>query len=110
VEGRTIQAEAAWVEERERLRGFERDARLEVVDAWQAVQAAAEEVDAATAALDLARRAYDIAVVRFRNGLSTQLELNESEQDVFDSETNMAEALWAHMSAAAALAHAMGDR
>ncbi|HUP19732.1 MAG TPA: TolC family protein [Gemmatimonadota bacterium] len=110
VEGRAIQAEATWAEERERLNGLERDVRLEVVDAWQSVQAAAEQVEAAEGALSLARRAYDIALVRFRNGLSTQLELNESEQDVFEADTNMAEALWSHMSAAAALAHAMGDR
>lgn len=110
VEGRTIQAEATHVEERERFRALERDVQLEVGDAWQSVQAAAEQVQAARGATALADRAYEIAVVRFRNGLSTQLELDVSEQDVFEARTNLAEALWAHMVAAAQLTHAMGDR
>ena len=69
----------------------------------------AEGVIATRATLDLAQRAYDIATVRFRSGLSTQLELDESEQDLIEAQVNAAEALYLHMLARAILLHAMGE-
>jgi outer membrane protein TolC len=93
----------------ERLHALERDVELQVLDAWQSVQAAAESVTATQATLDLAERAYEIATVRFRSGLSTQLELDESEQDLIEAQSNAAEALYSHMLARAVLLHAMGE-
>lgn len=109
-EGRALQARADHAAAVERLRGLERDIRLQVLDAWQSVQAAAEAVEATRATVERARRAYDIALVRFREGLSIQLELDEAEQDLFEAESNAAEALYDHMLAAARLAHTMGER
>ena len=58
---------------------------------------------ATQATLELAQRAYDIATVRFRSGLSTQLELDEAEQDLIEAQSNAAEALYSHMAARALL-------
>lgn len=107
-QGRTLQARADYVAAVERLHGLERDVELQVLDAWQSVQAAAEGVSATRGTLELAQRAYDIATVRFRSGLSTQLELNEAEQDLIEAQSNAATALYLHMLAAALLVHAMG--
>jgi HAE1 family hydrophobic/amphiphilic exporter-1 len=107
-QGRTLQARADYVAAVERLHALERDVELQVLDAWQSVQAAAEGVRATSATVDLARRAYDIATVRFRSGLSTQLELDVAEQDLIEAQSIAAEALYLHMLARAALLHAMG--
>jgi HAE1 family hydrophobic/amphiphilic exporter-1 len=108
-QGRTLQARADHVAAIERLHGLERDVELQVLDAWQSVQAAAEGVSATSATVDRAQRAYDIAIVRFRSGLSTQLELDVSEQDLIVAQSNAAEALYLHMLARALLLHAMGE-
>jgi len=109
-DGRTLQARADVVAARERLRALERDVELEVLDAWQSLEAAGESVEASRAALEQAQRAYDIALVRFRNGLSTQLELDEAEQDLIVAESNLAETLYLHLLARAQLRNAMGER
>ena len=107
-QGRTLQARADYVAAVERMHALEREVELEVLDAWQSVEAAAEQVRATAATADLARRAYEIATVRFRNGLSTQLELNEAEQDLIEAQSVAAEALYLHMVARATLLHAIG--
>jgi outer membrane protein TolC len=108
-QGLTLQARADNVAAIERLHALERDVELQVLDAWQTVQAAAEGVTATQATLELAQRAYDIATVRFRSGLSTQLELDVAEQDLIEAQSNAAEALYSHMAARALLLHAMGE-
>lgn len=110
VQGRTLQARADHVASLERLRALERDVQLEVLDAWQSVEAAAEAVEATRATVERARRAYEIASLRFGNGLSTQLELDEAQQSVFEAESNAAQALYDHMLAVARLRAAMGER
>lgn len=110
VQGRTLQARADHVASMERLRALERDVRLEILDAWQSVEAAAEAVEATRATVEQAREAHEIALVRFRSGLSTQLELDEAEQNVLEAESNAARALYDHLVAAARLRNAMGIR
>lgn len=109
-QGRTLQARADHVAAVERLHGLARDIELEVMDAWHSVQAAAEEVAATAASVERARRAYDIATIRFRSGLSTQLELDEAEQSLIEAQSNRAEGLYLHVLGRARLAHAMGVR
>jgi HAE1 family hydrophobic/amphiphilic exporter-1 len=108
-QGRTLQARADYVAAVERMRGLERDVELEVLDMWQSVQAADEGVRATSATVGLAQRAYDIASVRFRSGLSIQLELDEAEQNLIEAQSLAAEALYLHMLARALLLHAMGE-
>ncbi len=107
-EGRTLQARADYVASLERLKGLEQDVRLDVLDAWQTAQAAAEAVEATRATVEQAQKAYDIATVRFKNGLSTQLELQDAEQGLTQARSNAAQALYDHMLARARLRHAMG--
>ncbi len=109
-EGRALQARADQVESQETYRALERDVRLEVQDAWQTVQATTLEVEATLATGERAQRAYEIARVRFREGLSTQLELDEAEQTLTEARLNAAQALHDHMVAVARLTHAMGGR
>jgi len=109
-EGRALQARANQVEAQETYRALERDVRLQVQDAWQTVQATTQEVEATRATGERAQRAYEIARVRFREGLSTQLELDEAEQTVTEARLNAAQALHDHMVAVARLTHAMGER
>jgi outer membrane protein TolC len=109
-EGRALQARADHVEAQEAYRALERDVRLQVQDAWQTVQATTQEVEATRATGERAERAYEIARVRFREGLSTQLELDEAEQTLTEARLNAARALHDHMVAVARLTHAMGDR
>jgi outer membrane protein len=107
-QGRTLQARADHVAAVERLRALERDVELEVLDTWQSLQAADEGVRATSATVGQAQRAYDIASVRFRSGLSTQLELDEAQQSLIEAQSVAAEALYLHMLARALLLHAMG--
>ena len=109
-QGQALQARAEHVAAQERYRALERDVQLGVLDAWQSVEAAARAVEATRATEEQARRAYEIASVRFRNGLSTQLELDEAEQSVVQAELNAAQALYDHMVARARLMNAMGER
>ncbi|HKY60780.1 MAG TPA: TolC family protein [Gemmatimonadota bacterium] len=109
-EGRALQARADHVAAQETYRALERDVRLQVQDTWQTVQATALEVEATRATGERAERAYEIARVRFREGLSTQLELDEAEQTLTEARLNAARALHDHMLAVARLTHAMGSR
>ncbi len=109
-EGRALQARADYVEAQERYRALERDVQLQVQDAWQTVEAAAQTVEATRATGGRANRAYEIARVRFREGLSTQLELDVAEQAVTVARLNAAQALHDHLVAVARLLSAMGDR
>ncbi|HUP01803.1 MAG TPA: TolC family protein [Gemmatimonadota bacterium] len=109
-QGQALRARADHVAAIERYRALERDVQLGVLDAWQSVQAADRAVEATRATEEQARRAYEIARVRFRNGLSTQLELDEAEQSVVEAQLNAAQALFDHMVARARLLNATGER
>jgi outer membrane protein TolC len=92
VRGEVQAAEASVVEARQRLRlaqeGASLDARQAVAQlteseaAWQASVGTAEQ----------AQRAYDIAEVRFREGISTQLELSETRNQLQQALANRAQA------------------
>ncbi|QJR37561.1 TolC family protein [Gemmatimonas groenlandica] len=92
VRGEVQAAEATVIEARQRLRlaqeGASLDARQAVAQlteyeaAWQASVGTAEQ----------AQRAYDIAEVRFREGISTQLELSETRNQLQQALANRAQA------------------
>lgn len=92
VKGETMVAEAGVIEAQQRLAqardGATLDARqsvaqlLEAEEAWQASLGTAEQ----------AARAYDIAEVRYREGISTQIELSESRVQLQQSQANRARA------------------
>ncbi|MFP3938720.1 MAG: TolC family protein [Thermoanaerobaculia bacterium] len=108
--GRVAQARAALEQERQRLARLEEEVRLEVEQADLALQAARESVEASRGTVALAERALEIAQIRFRNGLSTQVELDDAELAVTEARTNLARALHAYSTARAGLQAALGER
>lgn len=108
--GRVAQARAALEQERQRLGRLEEEVRLEVEQADLALRAARESVEASRGTVDLAERALEIAQIRFKNGLSTQVELDDAELAVTEARTNLARALHAYSTARAALQAALGER
>ncbi|MFQ5689244.1 MAG: TolC family protein [Gemmatimonadota bacterium] len=108
--GRVQQARAALDRERYRLRQLSGDVQLEVQQARQALGAARAQAEASESNVRRAERALKIAQTRFRNGLSTQVELNDSELAVTRARTNYAQALFNYNVAQARLVAAMGER
>ncbi|MCK5411712.1 MAG: TolC family protein [Gemmatimonadetes bacterium] len=108
--GRVQQARAAVDREKFRLQQLVENARLQVQQAHQALVASREQIEASESNIARAERALEIAQTRFRNGLSTQVELNDAELAVTRARTNFAQALYNHNAARAQLTAAMGER
>lgn len=108
--GQIQQAEAAVTRERYRLQQLGANVRLDVQQALLARDAALEEIDASSSNVRRAERALEIAQTRFRNGLSTQIELEDVELALTEARTNYARALYRHAVARAQLQAAMGAR
>jgi len=108
--GRVQQARAAVDRERFRLQQLVENARLQVQQAHQALFASREQIEASESNIARAERALEIAQTRFRNGLSTQVELNDAELAVTRARTNFVQALYNHNAARAQLTAAMGER
>jgi len=82
---------------------------LELEQAWWNYQKARESLAAIGQAVQMAKRSLDIARVRYENGVSTQLELFESEVALAASETNRVKAFYDLITGFAALRKAMGE-
>lgn len=108
--GRVQQAKAEVDRERYRLRQLEEQVRLDVQQARQNLQSAREQIRASEANVERAERALEIAQTRFRNGLSTQVELNDAELAVTRARSNYAQALHDYYVARAQLEAARGQR
>ena len=108
--GRVAQAEAALERERQRLSQLSEGVRLEVEQAFLTVRSARQWVEASRGTVARAERALEIAQLRFRNGLSTQLELDDAELAVTEARTNLARSLHAYATAQAELQAATGER
>ena len=92
VRGEVQAAEATVIEARQRLRLAQEGASL---DARQAVAQLTESEaswQASVGTAEQAQRAYDIAEVRFREGISTQLELSETRNQLQQALANRAQA------------------
>ncbi len=90
--GEVQAAEASVIEARQRLRLAQEGASL---DARQAVAQLTESEaswQASVGTAEQAQRAYDIAEVRFREGISTQLELSETRNQLQQALANRAQA------------------
>ncbi len=108
--GRIQQAEAAMRRAQFRLQRLERDVRLDVQQAILARRAALQQIQASRSNVRRAERALEIAQVRFENGLSTQIEVNDAELAVTEARSNFARALFQYATARAELQAAMGER
>jgi outer membrane protein TolC len=78
IRGDELVAEADLVEAQARLRQARDAARLDTRTALERLQAARAQYEASTGTVEQAARAYTIAQVRYREGLSAQLELSDS--------------------------------
>ncbi|UCG75652.1 MAG: TolC family protein [Gemmatimonadota bacterium] len=108
--GRVQQARAAVDRETYRLEQLTENVRLDVQQSHQALIASREQIEASESNIARAERALEIAQTRFRNGLSTQVELNDAELAVTQARTNFAQALFNYNAAQAQLMAAMGER
>jgi outer membrane protein TolC len=93
-----------------RLEQLTENARLDVQQSHQAMVASGEQIEASESNIERAERALEIAQTRFRNGLSTQVELNDAELAVTQARTNFAQALFNYNAARAQLMAATGER
>ncbi len=78
IDGQVQEAEAGLVEARARLRQAEELARLDAQLIVRQLEEAAAAYAASAGTAGQAARAYDIAEVRFREGISTQVELDDA--------------------------------
>ncbi len=108
--GRVQQARASVDRETYRLEQLTENARLDVQQSHQAMVASGEQIEASESNIQRAERALEIAQTRFRNGLSTQVELNDAELAVTQARTNFAQALFNYNAARAQLMAATGER
>ena len=92
VAGDQLVAEAALLEARARLQQTSELAALDTRSAEEQLTAAEASYNASAGTAHQASRAYSIAEVRYREGISTQLELNDSRLMLEQSEANRAQA------------------
>jgi outer membrane protein len=78
IRGDELVAEADLLEAQARLRQAQDAARLDTRTALERLQAARAQYQASAGTVEQAARAYTIAEVRYREGLSTQVELSDS--------------------------------
>jgi len=106
--GRVEQARAAVDRGRHELRQARKSVRLEVTQAVQELRSIQQEYEAQLATVALAAETYAIAETRFRNGLSTRLELTDAETALDAARTHSAETLYRYNVALANLERALG--
>lgn len=92
VKGETLAAQAGVVEAQQRLQQTIDGATLDSRQSVAQLQEAEEAWQASIGTTEQATRAYSIAEVRFREGLSTQVELSESRVQLQQAQANRARA------------------
>lgn len=93
----------------EQIRATEQGARLEVATAWQRLQRIFETASSRRQAVDQSRRGYEIALARFRNGVGSQLDVNDAEYQLQLAELNYALMVFDYLSAKATYDQARGS-
>jgi outer membrane protein TolC len=92
VKGQILQAEAGVADARQRLKLAQENASLEAKQATLQLTEAEATWLASVGTAEQAQRAYDIAEVRFREGISTQIELSDSRVQLQQALANRARA------------------
>lgn len=91
ITGAVKMAEAAREEARAQLQKTRELAALDTRDALEQLRAAEATWESSTGTVDQANKAYEIAEIRFREGLSTQLELSDSRILLQQAQANRAQ-------------------
>ena len=95
---------AAEIQKDQYVRGIQ----AEVQQAMIAVKDGHERAQTAWESVEQAREAYRIAGVRFREGVDTQLSVNDAQTSLTQAETNIVNARYDYLTALARLARALG--
>jgi outer membrane protein len=90
--GDQLVAQAELDQTRVQLRQVEELAALDTRSAWAELLAAQAAWEATSGTIQQAGRAYEIAEVRYRSGVSTQLELSDARLQLQQSDANRAQA------------------
>jgi outer membrane protein TolC/DNA-binding transcriptional regulator YbjK len=91
------------------LRELGRKIKIEVKKAWLKMAEASERLASQTTAVEIARKALAATEIRFRNGLSSQLELNDTSLALNRSQTLYIQAQHDTCSAATELKWTLGE-
>jgi outer membrane protein TolC len=91
------------------LRELERRIKIEVKKAWLTITEASGRLASQTAAVETARKALTATELRFKNGLASQLELNDTSLALNRSQTLYIQALHDTCSAKTELQWALGE-
>ncbi|OGS08874.1 MAG: hypothetical protein A2270_05695 [Elusimicrobia bacterium RIFOXYA12_FULL_51_18] len=91
------------------LSGLERRIKIEVKKAWLGMNEASERLRSQTTAVETARKALAATEIRFKNGLASQLELNDTTLALNRSQTLYIQALHDTCSADAELNWTLGE-
>ena len=83
--------------------------KIEVKKAWLSITEASERLASQTAAVEQARKALTATEVRFKNGLASQLELNDASLALNKSQTLYTQAQHDTCSADAQLKWTLGE-
>jgi len=100
-----IQAEIAEI----KLKEMERTIKIEVKKAWLAMKEASERLKSQTAAVETAQKTMAADEVRFKNGLASQLEINDTSLALNKSRSLYIQALHDVCSADAELKWTLGE-
>lgn len=92
IHGQAMVAEANLREAEAQLRQTRQLAALDVSDAFAQLRAAEAQFAASTGTTDQATRAYQIAELRYREGISTQTELGDTRIQLQQAQANRAQA------------------
>jgi outer membrane protein TolC len=106
--GQVEQARADLMKARFDDEKFERLVRLDVEKAFTDLTSTEEEIRAQQATVKQAEKAYELATVRYENGLSTQLEVRDAHLAMQRAKTNYLEAVYRYNIALATIKKATG--
>lgn len=106
--GRIEQARASLLAAKYDDEKLERLVRLDVERAFTDLTSAQEEIRAQEATVKQAERAYELATVRYENGLSTQIEVRDAHLALQRAKTNYLGGVYRYRVARAALRKATG--
>jgi outer membrane protein TolC len=102
------QARITLDQERLRLEQLRESVQLEYEQARGERQRAAATISARQRTVDQAQRVYDLTVLRYEQGLATQLEVSDARLALLQARTNLAQAISDFRIADAALTRALG--
>ncbi|GJG89508.1 hypothetical protein tb265_46890 [Gemmatimonadetes bacterium T265] len=101
------QAEAQQEQSRLQLSQLERAVQVQYEQARLEQARARAEIAVRRRTVDQARRAYDLTLLRFEQGASTQLDVTSARADLLQARTNLAQAAADYATAGAAVARAL---